>query len=92
MRKSEETYVFVLLNRGVRNYLFCISRTKEQELFTEITRCVSKKDKMICSLNKKLRKLVNVYTMIFIKIKSKRKQKRNKRKKAYHSYHYSLGY
>ena len=49
------------------------------------------KDEVICSANKQLEKLVNVYVMLFIENKN-RKQKRDKGKKAYHSYHYSLGY
>ena len=82
MRKSEETYVFVLLNRGVRNYLFCISRTKEQELFTEIISCVSKKVELICSSNKKLRDLVNVYIMIFIENKKQKKTEKKQKEKS----------
>ena len=37
-----KTFTFVLLNRGVPDVetMFCI-RTKERELFAEITRCVS---------------------------------------------------
>ena len=41
---------------------------------------MSKKDEVICSGNKQLRKLVIVYVMLFIENR-KRKQKRNKEKK-----------
>ena len=65
-----------------RDYLFGINRTKELALFTEITRCVSKKDEMICSTNKQLRKLVDVYVMIFIENKEKNSRKKSEKRLA----------
>ena len=54
---------------------------------------MSKKDEVICSSNKYLRKLVNVYIMLFIQKKKKTEKKLKKNKeKAYYTYHYSLGY
>ena len=41
-------FTFVLLNRGVPDLeaLFCINRTKDTELLTEITRCVSVEERL----------------------------------------------
>ena len=48
-RKSGKTYylhLFIKKRRSWRrDYLFCINRTKEIKLFTEITRCVSEPEK-----------------------------------------------
>ena len=47
-------YIFLIKKRrsSRRDYLFCINRTKEIELFTKIIRCFSEKDEVICSANK----------------------------------------
>ena len=41
---------------------------------------VSKKDEVICSANKKLFKLVNVYVMLFIENKNKTEKKQKEKK------------
>ena len=41
-------FTFVLLNRGipdVKTICFLLNRTKEKELFAEITRCVSEQER-----------------------------------------------
>ena len=79
-----ETIYFVSIEQKKYNFL--------QKLANVL---VSKKDEVICSSNKYIRKLVNVYIMLFIQNQKKKKTEKELKKnneKAYHSYHYSLGY
>ena len=73
-----------------RDHLFYINRTKERELFTEISRCaVSKKNEVICSAN-------DVYCLMFMSCFLRKIRleniKETEAKKTYYSYHYSSGY
>ena len=53
---------------------------------------MSKKDEVICSANKQLRKLVNVYVMLFIEKKKKKEteKKQKEKKPTILNVHYSL--
>ena len=76
---------FVLLNGDVPDvktiYFVLIEQKKENCLQTLPDVLMITKHELTCTANKQLRKLVNVYVMLFIEIKN-RKQKRNKRKKS----------
>ena len=44
--RGELLFTFVLLNRGIPDIkTICIDRTKEIDLFTEITRCVDEQER-----------------------------------------------
>ena len=72
---------FVLLNGGAPHFFRLSIEQKEYCLQNFTGVLVITKDEVICSANKLLGKLVNVYVMLLIENKN-RKQKRNKRKKS----------
>ena len=88
-------FTFVLLNGSasdVKTIYFVLIEQKNKNCLQKLPDVlIITKHEVICSANKYLRKLVNVYIKLSIENKN-RKQKRNKRKKAYHSYHYKLSY
>ena len=75
------THYLHLLNRGVPDvetiYFVSIEQKKQICLQKLPDVIVSKKDEVICSSNKCLRKLVNVYIMLFIQNKKKKKTETN---------------